>query len=497
MKLLEEILTGLSWTRHSRLSLEGVRVQSIELDSRKIEEGSVFVALRGTKEAGIRFSGEALSKGAIAIVFHNEELPMLAHLQQQYPDRHFIAVSNTAETLGRMVSSFYAHPSSKLSLIGVTGTNGKTTVATLLQQLLEGLGEPCGLISSLYYYTGSESVPATHTTPNAIEIQRLMATMLRNGKRYASMEVSSHAIHQHRISGLSFDGAVFTNITHEHLDYHKDFQSYIQVKKRFFDDLPKNAFTLVNLDDSHARYMLQNCKAEQQKTYALQHMADYKAKVYSDSIEGLEMEIDGKRVSFMLSGAFNAYNLLAVLSVAELLGIDRVAALEVLSRLRGVKGRFEWIPNDKGLHIVVDYAHTPDALYKVLDSLSKIVKQHPSAKLFSVLGCGGDKDPFKRPKMGKIASQYSHLSVFTSDNPRSEDPALIIEEMKRALTAEEKSRVQGRLERSEAIEEALKQAHPGDFVLIAGKGHEEYEEIAGKRYPYSDHRVIQKCLQAS
>ena len=497
MRLIEDILLGISWIRHSQPSLDGTEVRSIEFDSRKVEPGAIFVALRGTKEAGIRFSGEALSRGATALVFHSEELPMLAHLQQQYPDRHLISVSDTAEALGRMVSNFYGNPSSKMSVIGVTGTNGKTTTATLLQQLLDKLGEPSGLISSLYYYTGTETLPSTHTTPDAVELHRLMASMLRNGRRYVCIEVSSHAIDQSRIAGLKFSGAVFTNITHDHLDYHGDFQSYLQVKKRFFDALPKSAFALVNLDDAHASYMLQNTSAERQKTYALQRMADYRAKVHSDNIDGLDMEIDEKRASFMLSGAFNAYNLLSVYAAAALIGVDKEAALEALSTLRGVRGRFERIPNNRGLHIFVDYAHTPDALNKALGSLSRIAKQHRSAKLFSVLGCGGDKDQLKRPKMGKIASQYSHLSLFTSDNPRSEDPKLIIEDMQRTLTMEEKSRVRSCVDRSEAISEALRAAHPGDFILIAGKGHETYEEINGKRRPYSDHTAIQTCLEAS
>ena len=495
MKALVDILKGIDATCHSRVHLQGAEVAGLGFDSRLIAPKELFVALRGTKLAGLRFSSEALQKGAIGIVFHHDELPMLSTLQYQYPDRHFIAVDCSAEALGRMASNFYDHPSQKLSLLGVTGTNGKTTIATLLQRLLLGLGEGCGLLSTVVYDTGASSLPATHTTPDAVSLQKLLAETLKQGARYACIEVSSHAIAQRRISGLSFRGGIISNITHDHLDYHKDFLDYVQVKKRFFDQLPDTAFALINVDDKNGNYMLQNCKAAQQKGYALQRSADYKGRVLSDSIHGMEMEIQQYRAMFSLSGTFNAYNLLAVAAAAHLLGIELVDCLRVLSGIKGVKGRFECVPNDRGLHVVIDFAHTPDALQQVLSSLAQFAKQEKQSRLISVLGCGGNKDQLKRAKMGKIACQYSYKSFFTSDNPRDEDPRDIISDMQKALTQEERSRVSPLPDRTEAIQKALQIARRGDFVLIAGKGHEEYQEIAGSRHAFSDKRIVESQLQ--
>ena len=497
MKSIEDMLRGIDSTRHSRPSLQAGRVASIEFDSRSVQKDALFVALRGTKQVGVQFSGEALQRAAVGVVFHHDELPMLGTLQRQYPDRHFIAVDSTAEVLGRMAANFYGHPSEKLRLVGVTGTNGKTTIATLLQSLLSKMGESTGLLSTLMYKVGEKSQPATHTTPDAVSLQRLLAEALRQGCTHLCMEVSSHAVSQKRISGLRFAGGIMSNITHDHLDYHKDFFTYVRVKKSFFDQLPRGAFALVNADDTNSDHILQNCSASEQRHYALRRMADYKGRILSDNLKGLEMEIEGYRVNFCLSGTFNAYNLLAVAAAAHLLGVDMPDALRVLSGLRGVEGRFEWVPNDKGLHVVIDFAHTPDALQQVMSSLVQLSRQGKSVRLFSVLGCGGNKDQLKRAKMGKIACRYSYLSLFTSDNPRDEDPNSIISDMLRALNKEERSRVRVLTDREEAIQNALQSARPGDFVLIAGKGHEDYQEIAGIRRAFSDKRVVETYLQVS
>ena len=496
MKQLVDILYGVNYNLHgcsSRDYKEKI-VSGIGFNSRTITKDELFVALRGTQQTGIAFSKEVLEKGAVAIVGHNEDIQMILHLQSEYTDRCFIAVEDPAQALAVMAANFYDHPAEKLCLIGVTGTNGKTTIATLLHKLLVALGEPCGLLSTIHYQIDQEYIPATHTTPDAVTLQQLMSQMLRKGCRYASMEVSSHALAQHRTYGLSFNGAILSNITHDHLDYHKDFLSYVRTKKRFFDLLSREAFALINTDDANGKHMLQNCHAIQQQSYALATQADYKGKIFADTPEGLEMEIEGIRTHFKLAGYFNAYNLLAVAGAGHLLGVDMQECLQALSNLYGAEGRFEWIPNNKGLHVVIDYAHTPDALQQVLFSLHRMLGAHRSAKIFSVVGCGGDRDPFKRAKMGKIASRYSALSLFTSDNPRNEPPEAIIEDMKKTLPTQAKKKVLSIVDREEAITEALKKASPGDFVLIAGKGHETYQERKGLRKPFSDKYIVNNYL---
>ncbi len=501
MKALVDILHGLSFSYHGQLPLVDARVSGISSDSRSLQDGELFVALRGTQVAALQFSNEALNSGAIGIVFHHDELPALSSLQQKYPNRYFISVDHTSIALGVMAANFYGNPSKHLCLIGVTGTNGKTTIATLLQRLLQQLGERCGLLSTLSYDTmgtegteGTEKIRVTHTTPDALSLQRLMADMLRQCCRYACIEVSSHAIAQHRIAGLHFDGGILSNITHDHLDYHNDFLAYAQVKKRFFDALPADAFVLTNIDDKHGRYVLQNCRAHTQKTYALQRMADYKGRVLSSDIHGLEVVINDIAASFRLSGTFNAYNLLAVAGAAHLLGIELANGVRVLSGLEGVQGRFERVPNDREVHVIIDFAHTPDALEKVLSSLTQMARQDKQSRLFSVFGCAGNKDVLKRSKMGKIACRYSDMSFFTSDNPRDEDPQQIIDDMQKNLHKEELKRVHTYVDRTQAIREALSQAVAGDYVLIAGKGHENYQEIAGVRHRFSDRRIVEECL---
>ena len=496
MKKLADTLQGVNYNLHGLFSRDYKEkiVAGIGFDSRTITKDDLFVALRGTKQTGIAFGKEALDKGALAVVGHSEDVQMLFHLQNEYVDRYFIAVEDPAQALAVIAANFYDHPSEKLCLIGVTGTNGKTTIATLLQKLLVSLGEPCGLISTIHHDIGQEYISATHTTPDAVTLQQLMAQMLRKGCRYASMEVSSHALAQRRTYGLQFNGAILSNITHDHLDYHKDFLSYVRTKKLFFDYLQKDAFALINADDANGRHMLQNCSSTHQRSYALSTEADYKGKVFSDTPEGLEMEIENIRTHFKLSGHFNAYNLLAVAGAGHLLGIDIRECLQALSNLHGAEGRFEWIPNNKGLHVVIDYAHTPDALQQVLSSLHSMLRAQRSAKIFSVVGCGGDRDSFKRAKMGKIASRYSTLSLFTSDNPRNEPPETIIEDMTKTLPTQARKNVLSIVDREEAITEALKKASPGDFVLIAGKGHETYQEKKGVRKPFSDKYIVNNYL---
>ena len=496
MKALVDILHGLSFSYHSQPPLVDARVSGISSDSRSLQDGELFVALRGTQVAALQFSNEALNRGALGIVFHHNELPILSSLQQQYPNRYFISVEHTSIALGTMAANFYGNPSKHLCLIGVTGTNGKTTIATLLQRLLRQLGERCGLLSTLAHSTmGAETIPAMHTTPDALSLQRLMADMLRQCCRYACIEVSSHAIAQHRIAGLHFDGGILSNITHDHLDYHNDFLAYARVKKQFFDELPRDAFVLTNVDDKHGQYILQNCRAHKQKTYALKRMADYKGRVLSSDIHGLEVVINDIQASFRLSGTFNAYNLLAVAGAAHLLGIELESGVRVLSGLEGVRGRFERVPNDREVHVIIDFAHTPDALEEVLSSLTQMARQHKQSRLFSVFGCAGNKDVLKRSKMGKIACRYSDVSFFTSDNPRDEEPQQIIDDMQKTLRKKELKRVHTYVDRAQAIREALSQAVAGDYVLIAGKGHEDYQEIAGVRHRFSDRRMVEECLQ--
>ncbi len=463
-------------------------VKQIDFDSRKVGPGSVFVAIRGAQVDGHDYIGRAVEQGAVAIVA--EQLP-----QERLAGIAYIQVADSATALGRMASLFYGQPSRKLKLVGVTGTNGKTTTATLLYDLFTALGYKAGLLSTVCNKIGRESLPAAYTTPDAVAIQALLRDMVDAGCDYAFMEVSSHAAHQKRIEGLHFAGGIFTNITHDHLDYHKTFQAYIEAKKTFFDILPKTAFALVNADDKRGSVMVQNTRAKKY-TYSLQAMASFRARLLDNSITGLHLDIGGREFFSRLIGEFNAYNLLAVFGAAILLGQEEVETLTALSRLGAVEGRFDYVSGPQSRRIgIVDYAHTPDALEKVLNTIHQF--REGDSRIITVVGCGGDRDKAKRPRMARAACDYSDQVVLTSDNPRSEDPDVIIAEMQQGIPPNAHGKVLSITNRREAIRTACRLAREGDIILIAGKGHEKYQEIKGVRYPFDDKEELAQALAES
>jgi UDP-N-acetylmuramoyl-L-alanyl-D-glutamate--2,6-diaminopimelate ligase len=404
----------------------------------------------------------------------------------------YVTVKNSAHSLGLISSNFFGNPSRKLKLVGVTGTNGKTTVATLLYKLFGTMGHKSGLLSTVENRIIDEVIPATHTTPDSIQLNELLVRMLDAGCTHCFMEVSSHAVDQGRVEGLQFTGALFTNITHDHLDYHRTFESYIRAKKGLFDGLPADAFALVNIDDKRGMVMLQNCKAKKQ-TYALQKMADFKAKIVTNSIEGLELELDGKNVWFRLIGDFNAYNLLAVYGAAVLLGEDKEDVLLRLSSMTGATGRFELVHPGSKFTAIVDYAHTPDALKNVLETISHF--RSGAEQVISVFGCGGNRDKTKRPLMAAIACKYSDKVIFTSDNPRDEDPIEIIREMQKGVGPAEAKKTIVMVDREEAIKTACMMAREKDIILVAGKGHETYQEVKGVKRAFDDREVVSRMLK--
>ncbi len=461
-----------------------IEIGNLEFDSRKIKSGDVFIALKGTLVDGHRYIQKAIELGAVAIVC--EDWPETSQAVT------VVQVVDSREALGWMAATYFGYPSKELKLVGVTGTNGKTTTVTLLYQLFTQLGYKSGLLSTIENRVGGSIVPSTHTTPDPVSIQRLLADMVDAGCPVAFMEVSSHAADQKRIAGLEFSGAVFTNITHDHLDYHKTFKNYINAKKKFFDILPKEAFALVNRDDRRHGVMVQNTAAKVY-TYSVRAMADYKAKVLESELTGMLLEINGTELYSKMVGGFNAYNLLCVFAVADLLGEDRQEILTSLSILEGAAGRFETIQAPTGVMGIVDYAHTPDALEKVLDTIDKVLQG--KGKIRTVVGCGGDRDRAKRPLMAKIACDYSSTVLLTSDNPRSEDPAAIVAEMQAGVPPEARTQVLQILDRREAIRAAVMLAGPNDVVLVAGKGHENYQEIHSKRIPFDDLSVLKEAMQ--
>ena len=462
-----------------------VEVKGIAFDSRKVGQGFAFVAIKGTQSDGHAFIDKAITNGATVIVC--EVLPEAPPLNVT-----LVTVKSSTQALGYMVANFHGNPSKKLRLIGVTGTNGKTTVVTLLYRLFGALGNKCGLLSTVENRIVEEVIPATHTTPDPVQINQLLVRMLEAGCQYCFMEVSSHAVAQGRIEGLQFSGAIFTNITHDHLDYHHTFESYIRAKKGFFDILPSEAFALVNIDDKRGMVMLQNCKARKH-TYAVKKLADYKAKIVTNSIDGLELEIDNRNVWFKLIGDFNAYNLLAVYGSAMLLQQDAEEVLMRLSSMSGAVGRFERVLPGTKFTAIVDYAHTPDALKNVLETITNF--RTGQEKVISVLGCGGNRDRTKRPLMAAIACKYSDKVIFTSDNPRDEDPLEIIREMQKGVGPSEAKKTLVMVDREEAIKTACMMAAEHDIILVAGKGHETYQEVKGVKRPFDDREVLTRMLK--
>jgi len=474
MRYLSDIIEGLAFTE-----LQGsadVEITAVVFDSRKIVPGCIFVAVKGTAVDGHDYILQAIEQGAIAVVC--EELP-----SRVTGEVDFLMVANSSEALAIIAANFYGNPSSKLKLVGVTGTNGKTTIATMLYKLFRDMGYKCGLLSTVENQIDGNVIAATHTTPDPVVLNELLSEMVAQGCDYCFMEVSSHAIDQHRISALTFTGAIFSNLTHDHLDYHKTFEKYLKAKKKFFDDLPSNAFALTNIDDKNGNVMLQNTKAHK-KTYALKSMADYKARILENQFEGLHLQIDGEEVWFKMVGTFNAYNLLAVYSAAMLLEQDKTSILTSLSKLTGARGRFDYIVAPNKIIGIVDYAHSPDAVQNILSTVHDIRKNNE--KVITVVGCGGDRDKTKRPLMAKAACEWSDKVILTSDNPRSEDPAQIIKDMEEGVDPAFKRHTLSIVDRREAIKTACMLANPGDIVVVAGKGHEKYQEVKGVRSHFDD-----------
>lgn len=459
-------------------------IKSVCFDSRKVEKGSLFVAVKGTQVDGHEYIASAIKSGAIAVICQN--LP-----EEIHPNVTYVAVKDSAAALGIVASNFYGNPSGKLKLVGVTGTNGKTTIATLLFSLFRKLGYSVGLISTVENKIDNEIIPASHTTPDALQLNELLATMVAKGCEYAFMEVSSHALDQSRVAGVTFAGGVFSNISHDHLDYHKTFDAYISAKKRLFDSLPSDAFALVNVDDKRGAIMLQNTKASK-NTYALKSVAVFKAKMISNTIQGIELEIDGRNVWFKLIGDFNAYNLMAVYGAAVLLGEENETVLTALSSLDGAEGRFEVVESESNITAIVDYAHTPDALQNVLETIAEF--RTGNEQVITVVGCGGNRDTAKRPLMAAIACKFSNKVVFTSDNPRDEDPEAIIKDMKEGISPADYKKTVVLVDREEAIKTACLLAGPNDIILVAGKGHEKYQEIKGVKHPFDDKEVLGRML---
>lgn len=459
-------------------------ITNINIDSRQVQPGGLFVAVKGTQTDGHAYIGKAVENGAVAVVC--EDVP-----GETAENVTYIQVKDSENAVGRLATLFYGDPSSKLYLIGVTGTNGKTTIATLLYEMFRAFGYKCGLCSTVCNYIDGEAIPADHTTPDPITLNRLLGRMADEGCKYAFMEVSSHAVAQQRIAGLKFAGGIFTNLTRDHLDYHKTFENYRDAKKAFFDALPKDAFALTNADDRNGMVMVQNTKAVV-KTYSLRTMADFKAKVLEESFEGMFLDINGKEVSVPFIGRFNVSNLLAVYGAAVMLGKMPEDILIKMSTLRPVNGRFETIRSKEGLTAIVDYAHTPDALVNVLETINEILNGR--GEIITVCGAGGNRDKGKRPIMAQEAVNHSDRVVITSDNPRFEEPQAIIDDMLAGLDKEQMRKVVAIADRKEAIRAACMMAKSGDVVLVAGKGHEDYQEIKGVKHHFDDHEVIREIF---
>ena len=480
MKLLSDILYK---TRLEEIiGSTNVAISSVTFDSRKVKKDSLFIATRGTASDGHHYIELAIEAGAVAIVC--EDLPETLKENVTY-----VKVLDSSASLGYIACNFFDNPSEKLKLVGITGTNGKTTTVTLLFNLFRGLGYNVGLLSTVENKINTTVIPSTHTTPDALSLNELLAKMVEAGCQYAFMEVSSHAIVQHRITGLKFTGAAFSNITHDHLDYHKTFEEYIRAKKMFFDNLQDDAFALTNKDDRNGSVMLQNTKAKKY-SYGLKSIADFKCRVVENHLNGLLLSIDNQEVWIKLIGSFNAYNVLVVYSIAILLKQDKVQVLTTLSNLNSVEGRFQYIKSKNGIVAIVDYAHTPDALKNVLETIKDI--RTGNEQVITLVGCGGDRDAAKRPIMAQIACEYSNKVVLTSDNPRSEDPEDILNQMQAGINPVEMKKTLRISDRKEAIRTAVAFAKGGDIILIAGKGHEKYQEIKGVKHPFDDFEIVKE-----
>lgn len=460
-------------------------VSEIVFDSRKAVENSLYVAIKGTVSDGHSFINAAIEKGTKIVVC--EDLP-----ESLNDEITFIKVKDSSKVLGQLASNFYGNPSEKLNLIGITGTNGKTSATTLLFDIFKNLGFQSALISTVEYRIADEIFPSTHTTPDVLTLNKILAKAVETGCEYAFMEVSSHGIDQNRTEGLHFKIAGFTNITHDHLDYHKTFDAYLKTKKRFFDDLNPDSIAITNIDDKNGNVMLQNTKA-QKKTYALKTMADYHGRILEADFNGMLLNFNGKEFWSTLTGKFNVYNLLLAYAVTIECGFYEDDVLKAISNLKRVKGRFETLKSEGGIFFVVDYAHTPDALENILDSINEI--RTKNERLITVFGCGGDRDHAKRPEMGKIATRKSTLAIITSDNPRRENPAEIIKEIEAGVEPQNYSKYTAIPDRKEAIKMAIKFAEPKDIILVAGKGHEDYQEINGVKHHFDDKEVIMELSQ--
>ncbi|WP_346883046.1 UDP-N-acetylmuramoyl-L-alanyl-D-glutamate--2,6-diaminopimelate ligase [uncultured Algibacter sp.] len=460
-------------------------VHAVDFDSRKIEKGDLFVAIQGLISDGHKFIDTAIKNGATCVVC--ETLPKILIDGVTY-----VEVDNSKKALAIIASNFYQAPSENLRLVGVTGTNGKTTVASLLYQLFKKAGYKVGLLSTVKIMVDNTEFKATHTTPDSLTINKYLSEMNAAGVEFCFMEVSSHGIHQYRTEGLCFQGGIFTNLSHDHLDYHNTFAEYRDVKKKFFDELPSNAFALVNVDDKNGLVMLQNTKAKKY-TYALKQYADYKTQILENQFSGLLLKINDSEVWTRLIGNFNAYNVLAIYATAELLGLEKVEVLRLISDLENVSGRFQYIESANKITAIVDYAHTPDALKNVLETINSIRTKNEA--LIAVVGCGGDRDKTKRPKMGHIATALSTKVIFTSDNPRSEKPEDILTEIEAGVEPQNFKKTLTIEDRKQAIKTACQMAQPNDIILIAGKGHETYQEIKGERFDFDDFKIVQGFLK--
>lgn len=480
---LSELLRETQCTRMV-LPKEEVDIRGINIDSRLVKDGDVFIAVRGTQTDGHQYISTAEEKGAVAIVC--EKIP-----EKQSPNIAYITFPNAQDVVGKLATSFYGNPSQKLKLVGVTGTNGKTTIATLLYELFRKMGHRCGLLSTVCNYIDGTPYPSTHTTPDAISLNRLLAQMVEAGCEYAFMEVSSHALAQQRVGGLEFAGGIFTNLTRDHMDFHENMENYLKAKKSFFDNLPRNAFAITNLDDKNGPVMVQNCHADI-RSYSTRTLCDFRARLVETHLDGMLLEFNNREFATLLTGRFNISNLLAIYGAAVELGKEPEEVLRIISTLKPVSGRFETLHSAEGFSAIVDYAHTPDAIKNVLGTVNDVLRG--KGNIITVIGAGGNRDKGKRPIMAVEAAKGSQRVILTSDNPRNEDPQEIINDMLAGLDSEQRKRTIAIVDRKEAIRTACAFAQKGDVIVVAGKGHENYQEVQGVKHHFDDKEVLKEIL---